>query len=168
MTGEQVLREFAADSTDRDFQRAYYDNPSLREALNRAALDAAYHDLSEPPVEDASVVMPRDPLAPAYSVGDFVWIERRQFEITGIQNGYVELLQSGLDIPIYRSESKQYFEQYLKQDVRNRQITDFLTVDLDSERGQIVAGLLTDEDMAQIARCLRNCEGNTQVSERLR
>ena len=167
LTGEQVLREFAADSTDRDFQRAYYDNPSLREALNRAALDAAYHDLSEPPVEDASVVMPRDPLAPAYSVGDFVWIERRQFEITGIQNGYVELLQSGLDIPIYRSESKEYFEQYLKQDVRNRQITDFLTADLDDERWQIIAGMLTDEDRAQIAHWLRDGEGNTQISERL-
>ena len=167
LTGEQVLREFAADSTDRDFQRAYYDNPSLREALNRAALDAAYHDLSEPPVEDASVVMPRDPLAPAYSVGDFVWIERRQFEITGIQNGYVELLQSGLDIPIYRSESKEYFEQYLKQDVRNRQITDFLTADLDDERWQIIAGMLTDEDRAQISDWLHAGEGNTQIAERL-
>ncbi len=175
LTGERVLREYAADSTDRDFQRAYYDSPSLRDKLNRAALDAAYHDLSEPPEEDTPElddtpvnIQPRDPMAAPYGVGDFVWIERRQFEITGIQNGYVELLQSGLDIPIYRSESKEYFEQYLKQDVRNRQITDFLTVDLDSERGQIVAGLLTDEDMAQIARWLRNCEGNTQVSERLR
>ena len=52
LTGERVLREFAADSDDRDFQRAYYDNPRLREALNRVALDAAYHDLSEPPAED--------------------------------------------------------------------------------------------------------------------
>ena len=167
LTGERVLREYAADSGDRDFQRAYYDNPSLREALNRAALDAAYHDLSEPPEEDTPVVRPRDPLAPAYSVGDFVWIERRQFEITDIQNGYVELLQSGLGIPIYRSESKEYFEQYIKQDVRNRQITDFLTADLDDESGQLVNRLLTDEDRAQIAHWLRDGEGNTQISERL-
>ena len=168
LTGERVLREYAADSDNRDFQRAYYDNPSLREALNRAALDAAYHDLSEPPMEDAPAVRPRDPMAPAYNVGDFVWIERRQFEITDIQNGYVELLQSGLGIPIYRSESKEYFEQYIKQDVRNRQITDFLTTDLDGEIGQLVNRLLTDEDRAQIARWLQNGEGNTQVSERLR
>ena len=167
LTGERVLREYAADSDDRDFQRTYYDNPRLREALNRAALDAAYHDLNEPPVEDAPAVMSRDPMAPAYSVGDFVWIERRQFEITDIQNGYVELLQSGLDVPIYRSESKQYFELYLKQDTRNRQITDFLTADLDDESGQLVNRLLTDEDRSQIARWLQDGEGNTQVGEHL-
>ena len=167
LTGERVLREYVADSDDRDFQRAYYDNPRLRDELNRDALDAAYHDLNEPPVEDAPAVMPRDPMAPAYSVGDFVWIERRQFEITDIQNGYVELLQSGLDIPIYRSESKEYFEQYLKQDVRNRQITDFLTVDFDGEVGQLVNRLLTDEDRSQIARWLQDGEGNTQVGEHL-
>ena len=106
LTGERVLREYAADSDDRDFQRTYYDNPRLRDELNRAALDAAYHDLSEPPSEDEPVIRPRDPMAPAYNVGDFVWIERRQFEITDILDDHVELLQSGLDIPIYRSESK--------------------------------------------------------------
>ena len=167
LTGERVLREYAADSEDRDFQRAYYDNSRLREALNRAALDAAYHDLSEPPEEDTPVVRPRDPMAPAYNVGDFVWIERRQFEITDIQGDHVELLQSGLDIPIYRPESREYFEQYLKQDVRNSQISDFLTDDLDDEREQIIAGMLTDEDRRQISDWLRDGEGNTQIAERL-
>ena len=167
LTGERVLREYAADSDDRDFQRTYYDNPRLRDELNRAALDAAYHDLSEPPSEDEPVIRPRDPMAPAYNVGDFVWIERRQFEITDILGDHVELLQSGLDIPIYRSESKEYFEQYIKQDTRNRQITDFLTADLDDESGQLVNRLLTDEDRAQIAHWLRDGEGNTQISERL-
>ena len=167
LTGERVLREYAADSDDRDFQRTYYDNPRLRDELNRAALDASYHDLIEPPAEDEPAVMPRDPLAPAYNVGDFVWVERRQFEITDIQNGDVELMQTGLDVPIYRSESKEYFEQYIKQDARNRQIADFLSVDLDDERGQVVAGMLTDDDRAQIARWLRDGEGNTQISERL-
>ena len=166
LTGERVLREYAAGSDDRDFQRAYYDNPSLRDELNRAALDSAYRDLSKK--DEPVIIQPRDPLAPAYSVGDFVWIERRQFEITDIQRGYVELLQSGLDIPIYRSESKEHFEQYLKQDVRNRQITDFLTADLDDGCGQIVSGLLTDDDRTQIARWLRAGKGNTQVGERLR
>lgn len=167
LTGERVLREYAADSDDRDFQRTYYDNPRLRDELNRAALDAAYHDLSEPPSEDEPVIRPRDPMAPAYNVGDFVWIERRQFEITDILGDHVELLQSGLDIPIYRSESKEYFELYLKQDTRNRQITDFLTADLDDESGQLVNRLLTDEDRAQIAHWLRDGEGNTQVGEHL-
>ena len=61
LTGERVLREYAADSENRDFQRAYYDSPNLREALNRAALDAAYHDLSEPPAEDEPSVSPETP-----------------------------------------------------------------------------------------------------------
>ena len=69
LTGERVLREFAADSDDRDFQRAYYDNPRLREALNRVALDAAYHDLSEPPAEDEPAVRPRDPMASPTALG---------------------------------------------------------------------------------------------------
>ena len=166
LTGERVLREYAAASTDRDFQRAYYDNPRLRETLNRAALDSAYRDLSKK--DEPVIIQPRDPLAPAYSVGDFVWIERRQFEITDIQRGHVELMQSGLDIPIYRSESREYFERYLKQDERNRQITDFLTADLDDELGQIVSGLLTDDDWVQISDWLRAGEGNTQIGERLR
>ncbi len=61
LTGERVLREFAADSDDRDFQRAYYDNPNLREVLNRAVLDAAYHALSKPPSEDEPSVSPETP-----------------------------------------------------------------------------------------------------------
>ena len=171
LTGERVLREFAADSEDRDFQRAYYDNPTLRDALNRAALDTAYHDLSEPPAEDEPAVKPRDPMAPAYSVGDFVWIERRQFEITDIQRGYVELMQTGLDVPIYRSESKQYFEQYLKQDTRNRQITDFLPTDLntlDSDvRDVLTSAVLNSQDKRDIGGWLRDGEGNSRIAERL-
>ena len=166
LTGERVLREYAAGSDDRDFQRAYYDNPSLRDELNRAALDSAYRDLSKK--DEPVTIQPRDPMAPAYSVGDYVWIEWRQFEITDIQRGHVELMQSGLDIPIYRSESKEHFERYLKQDERNRQITDFLTADLDDELGQIVSGLMTDDDRVQISGWLRAGKGNTQVGERLR
>ncbi len=116
LTGERVVREFVADSEDRDFQRTYYDNPSLRETLNRAALDAAYHDLSEPPVEDAPEldntpvnIQPRDPMASAYGVGDFVWYEGREYQITDLQRGYVELLPPELPIPVYRTESRRGF-----------------------------------------------------------
>ena len=169
LTGERVLREYAAGSDDRDFQRAYYDNPSLRDELNRAALDSAYRDLSKK--DEPVIIQPRDPLAPAYSVGDFVWIERRQFEITDIQRGYVELLQSGLDIPIYRSESKEYFERYLKQDVRNRYITDFLPADLDKldrdVRDVLTSAVLSGKDKRDIGGWLRDGEGNSQIAERL-
>lgn len=133
LTGERVLREFAADSDDRDFQRAYYDNPRLREALNRVALDAAYHDLSEPPAEDEPAVRPRDPMALAYGVGDFVWFEGREYQITNLQRGYVELLPPGMAIPVYRTESRADFERGLRSDERNRYITDYLTTEADND-----------------------------------
>ena len=175
LTGERVLREFAADSEDRDFQRAYYDNPSLRETLNRTALDAAYHDLSEPPMEDAPElddtpinIQPRDPMASAYGVGDFVWYEGREYQITDIQRNYVELLPPELSIPVYRTESRADFERGLRADERNRYITDYLTTALsDDVREQIISGLLTFEDRIQIASWLQGGEGNTQVAEHL-
>lgn len=140
LTGERVLREFAADSDDRDFQRAYYDNPRLREALNRVALDAAYHDLSEPPAEDEPElddtpvnIQPRDPMASPYGVGDFVWFEGREYQITDLQRGYVELLPPGMAIPVYRTESRADFERGLRNDERNRYITDYLTAELNDD-----------------------------------
>ena len=140
LTGERVLREFAADSDDRDFQRAYYDNPRLREALNRVALDAAYHDLSEPPAEDEPElddtpvnIQPREPMASAYGVGDFVWFEGREYQITDLQRGYVELLPPGMAIPVYRTESRADFERGLRNDERNRYITDYLTAELNDD-----------------------------------
>ena len=174
LTGERVLREYVADSEDRDFQRTYYDNPSLREALNHAALDAAYHDMSEPPVEnepeldDTPVnIQPRDPMSSAYGIGDFVWYEGREYKITDLQRGYVELLPPELPIPVYRTESRADFERGLRFDERNRYITDYLTVELNDDAHEYVWSVLTPEDRAQISAWLRAGEGNTQLAERL-
>ena len=174
LTGERVLMEFAADSDDRDFQRAYYDNPRLREALNRVALDAAYHDLSEPPVEDEPElddtpvnIQPRDPMASAYGVGDFVWYEGREYKITDLQRGYVELLPPELPIPVYRTESRADFERGLRFDERNRYITDYLTAELNDDAHEYVSNILTQEDRAQISAWLRAGEGNAQIAGRL-
>ena len=174
LTGESVLREFVADSEDRDFQRTYYDNPSLREALNRVALDAAYHDLSEPPVEDEPKlddtpvnIQPRDPMASAYGVGDFVWFEGSEYQITDLQRGYVELLPPELPIPVYRTESRADFERGLRFDERNRYITDYLTAELNDDAHEYVWSVLTPEDRAQISAWLRAGEGNTQLAEGL-
>lgn len=174
LTGERVLREFVADSEDRDFQRTYYDNPRLCEALNRVALDAAYHDLSEPPVEDEPElddtpvnIQPRDPMASAYGVGDFVWYEGREYKITDLQRGYVELLPPELPIPVYRTESRADFERGLRFDERNRYITDYLTAELNDDAHEYVWSVLTPEDRAQISAWLRAGEGNTQLAEGL-
>lgn len=174
LTGERVLREFAADSDDRDFQRAYYDNPRLREALNRVALDAAYHDLSEPPVEnepeldDTPVnIQPRDPMSSAYGVGDFVWFEGSEYQITDLQRGYVELLPPELPIPVYRTERRADFERGLRADERNRYITDYLTAELNDDAHEYVWSVLTPEDRAQISAWLRAGDSNAQLAERL-
>ena len=174
LTGERVLREFAADSDDRDFQRAYYDNPRLREALNRVALDAAYHDLSEPPAEDEPElddtpvnIQPREPMSSAYGVGDFVWFEGREYQITDLQRGYVELLPPGMAIPVYRTESRADFERGLHSDERNRYITDYLAAELNDDAHEYVWSVLTPEDRAQISAWLRAGEGNTQLAEGL-
>ena len=174
LTGERVLREFAADSEDRDFQRTYYDNPRLREALNRMALDAAYHDLSEPPVEDEPElddtpvnIQPREPMASAYGVGDFVWYEGREYQITDLQRGYVELLPPGMPIPVYRTESQKDFESGIRADERNRYITDYLTTELSDDVRDYVSNVLTQEDRAQISAWLRDGEGNAQLAEKL-
>ena len=174
LTGERVLREFVADSEDRDFQRTYYDNPSLREALNHTALDAAYHDLSEPPVEDEPElddtpvnIQPREPMSSAYGVGDFVWFEGREYQITDLQRGYVELLPPELPIPVYRTESRADFERGLRSDERNRYITDYLTAELNDDAHEYVWSVLTQEDRAQISVWLRDGEGNAQLAGRL-
>lgn len=174
LTGERVLREYAADSDDRDFQRTYYDNPRLRDELNRAALDAAYHDLSEPPAEDEPElddtpvnIQPREPMASAYGVGDFVWYEGREYKITDLQRGYVELLPPELPIPVYRTESRADFERGLRFDERNRYITDYLTTELSDDARAYISDLLTPEDKAQISDWLRAGEGNTQIAEHL-
>ena len=167
LTGERVLREFAADSDDRDFQRAYYDNPRLREALNRVALDAAYHDLSEPPAEDEPAVRPRDPMASAYGVGDFVWYEGREYQITNLQRGHVELLPPGMAIPVYRTESRADLERGLRSDERNRYITDYITVELSDDARIYVSDVLTQEDRVQISAWLRDGDSNVQLADNL-
>ena len=174
LTGERVLREFVADSEDRDFQRTYYDNPRLREALNHAALDAAYHDMSEPPAEDEPElddtpvnIQTRDPMSSAYGVGDFVWFEGSEYQITDLQRGYVELLPPELPIPVYRTKRRTDFERGLRADERNRYITDYLAAELNDDAHEYVWSVLTPEDRAQISAWLRAGDSNAQLAERL-
>ena len=74
-------------------------------------------------------IPPRDPMASAYGVGDFVWLDGREYQITDLQRQHVELLPPGLPIPVYRSESRADFERLLRRDERNRYITDYLEQD---------------------------------------
>jgi len=120
--GFAAIRRIAAESTDMRFQKLYHDNAEFRNGLRNDVLAAAYKEVSERPV----VLQPREPTASAYGVGDFVWLDGREFKITDLQRGYVELLPPEMTYPIYRTERRADFERLLRRDERNRHITDYL------------------------------------------
>ena len=120
--GFAAIRRIAAESTDIHFLKLYNDNAEFRNGLRNDVLAAAYKEVSERP----AVLQPREPTASAYGVGDFVWLDGREFKITDLQRGYVELLPPELTYPIYRTERCADFERLLRRDERNRHITDYL------------------------------------------
>ena len=120
--GYAAIRRIATESTDMRFQKLYNDNAEFRNGLRNDVLAAAYKEVSERP----AVLQPREPTASAYGVGDFVWLDGREFKITDLQRGYVELLPPEMTYPIYRTERRADFERLLRRDERNRHITDRL------------------------------------------
>lgn len=120
--GFAAIRRIAAASTDMRFLKLYNDNAEFRNGLRNDVLAAAYKEVSERP----AVLQPQEPTASAYGVGDFVWLDGREFKITALQRGYVELLPPELPYPIYRTERRADFERLLRRDERNRHITDYL------------------------------------------
>ena len=123
--GFAAIRRITAESTDMRFQKLYHDNAEFRNSLRNDVLTAAYKEVSE----RTAVLQPREPTASAYGVGDFVWLDGREFKITDLQRGYVELLQPELAYPIYRTERRADFERLLRRDERNRHITDRLSAE---------------------------------------
>ena len=95
----------------------------LTEEKREVAADAA------PSADEPAVIPSRDPMASAYGVGDFVWLDGREYQITDLQRGYVELLPPELAYPVYRTESRADFERLLRRDERNRYITDYIEQD---------------------------------------
>ena len=120
--GYAAIRRIAAESTDMRFQKLYHDNAEFRNGLRNDVLAAAYKEVSERPV----VLQPSEPTASAYGVGDFVWLDGREYTITDLQRGYVELLPPEMTYPVYRTERRADFERMLRRDERNRHITDYL------------------------------------------
>ena len=120
--GFAAIRRIATASTDMRFQKLYHDNAEFRNGLRNDVLAAAYKEVSERPV----VLQPSEPTASAYGVGDFVWLDGREYTITDLQRGYVELLSPEMTYPIYRTERRADFERMLRRDERNRHITDYL------------------------------------------
>ena len=112
-----------------------------------------------------------DPTAPVYHEGDTVYLDNQEYQITELREDTVQLLPSGMAYPIFRAESRERFEQLLKNDLRNGSITEFLSADpekVDQDlREVLTSGLFTWQDKEYISRWLRDGEGNTRITQRL-
>ena len=113
----------------------------------------------------------RDPLAPAYEIGTRVYVDDKLYEVVQISDWNVTIMDRSLPNPPRRVESKDAFENLLKQDYRNGPITEFLSADLEKAdadlREVLTSGLLTDRDKMYISGWLRSGEGNTHIEKRL-
>ena len=134
--------------------------------------EAPAEDTPIPESETATEFL-RDPLAPAYQVGDTVYLEDTEYRITEITDNGVQLLDPTLLYPIFRAENKAQFEAALYQDSRNGPITEYLPADLNSADSDLQdvltwdGGLFELRDKEQISSWFRAGEGNTRIAERL-
>ena len=106
---------------------------------------------------------------PPYHVGDTVYLENQEYQITELREDSVQLLPSGMAYPIYRAESRERFETLLRADVRNEAINEFLTVNLDTAdqdlRDVLAHGLIGAPDKAELAELLRTGKPNGEIAQ---
>ena len=150
---------------------AVYD---LQEKTYLRVFGAYPDETAQSQVEVEESIQPtRDPLAPAYQKGDTVYLEGSPYEITRVSAYHVELLPPGLAYPVFRSESKERFEQLLAHDERNASVTEYLAealsaIDPDLEEALTMEGGLLDAGgREELAAAFRVGEGNNQIAQRL-
>ena len=145
------------------------DSPATHEA-DITVSDEEWQKIQEA-LPDMAAAPTRDPLAPAYDIGDTVYLEDTAYEISGINLFDVQLQDPAQTYPILRSEPRDRFEFLLLGDTRNGPITEFLatpTSRCDQDmRDALTAHLLTDRDKEYISGWLRSGEGNTKIAQRL-
>ena len=111
------------------------------------------------------------PSAPVYQVGNTVYLENQEYQITELRKDTVQLLPAGMAYPVYRVESREQFEQILKEDLRNGAITEYLWADperADPDLRKVLAdSLFSWQDKEYVSRWIRNGEGNTRIRQRL-
>ena len=109
-----------------------------------------------------------DSAVPPYNVGDIVYLDDRPHQITELRDDTVQLLPTGMSYPIYRAESRERFEQLLREDNRNDFYTEFLPANLDTVdqdlRDVLAHGLIGEADKAELSELLRNGKSNQEVA----
>ena len=189
LEGDAAIKRAALTITEPEFMRLYYDMPDFRYRLHREIIDETYPILSQQEATDLSsspnahddkpaqeIVgagdLPlRDPLAPAYKVGDTVYLDKKPYIIENIYPSSVSLQDPSQTYPIFRSENKDHFESVLILDSRNGPITEFLPVNLETcdqdMREVLTSHLFTDKDKYYISGWFHKGEGNHAVAHRL-
>jgi hypothetical protein len=106
-----------------------------------------------------------------YKIGDTVYLDNKPFEITEIGSSDIQLRAPSLAYPIFRSESRENFENLLRRDSRNSPIAEFLAADLEHTdadlRDALTSGLLEQRDKEHISGYFRENEGNARMAQRL-
>ena len=110
-----------------------------------------------------------DPATPPYHVGDTVYLENQEYQITELREDTVQLLPSGMSYPIFRAESQERFETLLRADTRNEAINDFLPVNPDTAdqdlRDVLAHGLIGAPDKAELSELMRTGKPNREIAQ---
>ena len=107
-----------------------------------------------------------DPATSPYHVGDTVYLDNQEYQITELREDTVQLLPSDMAYPIYRVESRERFETLLRADTRNEAINEFLPVNPDTAdqdlRDVLVHGLIGAPDKAELSELLHTGKPNAR------
>ena len=110
-----------------------------------------------------------DPATPPYHVGDTVYLDNQEYQITELREGTVQLLPSDMAYPIYRAESRERFETLLRADTRNEAINEFLPVNPDTAdqdlRDVLAHALIGAPDKAELSELVRTGKPNREIAQ---
>ena len=110
-----------------------------------------------------------DPAAPVYHVGDTVYLDNQEYQITELREDTVQLIPSSMAYPIFRAESRERFETLLRADTRNEAINEFLPVNPDTAdqdlRDVLVHGLIGAPDKAELSELMRTGKPNREIAQ---
>ncbi|MDE7244107.1 MAG: hypothetical protein K2O18_09045, partial [Oscillospiraceae bacterium] len=110
-------------------------------------------------------------LAPAYKIGDTVYLENSPYIISNITLHGIQPRDPNTERPVFKHEDRDRFENDLGQDSRNSEIVRFLSIDWERIRRFpkeiLTAHLLNEHDRNMISRWFCSGKDNRQIAELL-